>query len=160
MKTKIISIVLSFVVVLVAGFTNVNSANAQSVTYPAGCSSALGYSVTNGLPCSGNSVAIEAPMPGCMTAIGRSITTGQPCSGSSVVLSYLAGCSSMYGYSTFTSRPCNGTATVYLLFPGTTPGLPRTGSGENALGNMLLLIASGLTAILGFTYLSRQSKIS
>ncbi len=160
MKTKIISMVLSFAVVLIAGFANTNSVNAQSVTFPYGCSSALGYSTTTSLPCSGTSVAIESPMPGCMTAIGRSMTTGKPCSGSSVVLSYLAGCSSMYGYSTFTSRPCNGTSTVYLLLPGTTPGLPRTGAGDNALGNMLLLIASGLTAILGIAYTSRQSKTS
>lgn len=160
MKIKIISMVLSFAVVLVAGFTNVDNANAQSVTFPYGCSSALGYSLTTGLPCSGTSRAIEAPMDGCMTAIGRSTSTGLPCSGSSVVLNYLAGCSSMYGYSTFTSRPCNGTSTVYLLLPGTIPGLPRTGAGDNALNNILILLASGLTIIIGVAYMSRQSKTS
>jgi len=156
MKTKIISMVLFLAVVLVFGFANMKNANAQTVSYPDGCSSALGYSVTTGHTCNGKSTPIDAPMPGCKTALGYSVTTGEPCSGSSVALQYLAGCNSLYGYSTFTGRPCNGTA-IAVPIPGTTPGLPRTGVEGNALVSILLMTISGLVAIFGSAYLSKQS---
>lgn len=149
--------VLFFAVALIFGFANMETANAQSVTYPEGCASALGYSVITGHECNGTSNATDAPMPGCTTALGYSITTGDPCSGSSEVLAYLAGCSSVYGYSTRSGQPCNGTAVA--SFPlGTIPGLPRTGTSGNALVSVLLLLASGLVATFGGAYLSRQSK--
>jgi hypothetical protein len=157
MKTKIISMSLFLAVVFVFGFANIENANAQSVTYPEGCSSALGYSVTTGRTCNGKSTPINAPMPGCTTALGYSVTTGEPCSGSSEALQYLAGCTSLYGYSTFTGRPCNGTS-VAVPIPGTTPGLPRTGNSGNSFANVLLLLTSGLVAVLGGVYLSKQSK--
>lgn len=151
--------VLSLAVIFVVGLANTKSVDAQTVSYPEGCSSALGYSVTTGHTCNGKSTQINAPMQGCKTALGYSVTTGEPCSGSSVALTYLAGCSSLYGYSTFTGRPCNGTS-VAVPIPGTIPGLPRTGVEGNALVSMLLLVASGLTAIFGSVYLSKQSKIA
>jgi hypothetical protein len=158
MKTKIISMVLFFAVALIFGFANIETANAQSVTYPEGCASALGYSVLTGRTCNGEREALNPPMPGCTTALGYSFTTGEPCSGSSVALSYLAGCSSLYGYSTRSGQPCNGT--LRATFSGGTPGLPRTGVEGNALVSILLLAASGLTAIFGSVYLSKQSKLA
>ncbi|MFA5747072.1 MAG: hypothetical protein WC926_03275 [Candidatus Paceibacterota bacterium] len=45
-------------------------------TYPAGCTSSVGYSPTTGLPCS------SATLPaGCTSSVGYSPTTGLPCSG-------------------------------------------------------------------------------
>lgn len=159
MKTKIISMVLFFAVALVFGFANIETANAQSVTYPEGCASALGYSVLTGDTCNGKSSPINNPMPGCTTALGYSVTTGDPCSGSSEVLQYLAGCSSLYGYSTRSGQPCNGTS-VATPIPGTVPGLPRTGTSGNALISVLLLVTSGLVAAFGSAYLARQTKLS
>jgi len=46
-------------------------------TYPAGCTSAVGYSTTTGLLCSG---AVTYPA-GCTSAVGYSPTTGLSCSG-------------------------------------------------------------------------------
>ena len=156
MKTKIISMVLFLAIVFVVGFTSTKSADAQTVSYPEGCASALGYSVTTGHECNGTSNATDAPMPGCTTALGYSVTTGDPCSGSSVALQYLAGCSSLYGYSTRSGQPCNGTS-VAVPIPGTTPGLPRTGVEGNAIVSILLMTISGLVAIFGLAYLSKQS---
>lgn len=49
--------------------------------FPAGCSSASGYSTTTGMPCSGGS---SGSFPaGCSSSAGYSSTTGKPCSGSS-----------------------------------------------------------------------------
>jgi len=48
------------------------------VTYPAGCTSAVGFSPTTGDPCSGTPVTYPA---GCTSAVGFSPTTGDPCSG-------------------------------------------------------------------------------
>ena len=157
MKTKIISMVLFFAVALIFGFANMETANAQSVTYPEGCASALGYSVTTGHTCNGESSPINKPMPGCTTALGYSVTTSEPCSGSSVALNYLAGCSSLYGYSTRSGQPCNGTS-VAVPIPGTFPNLPRTGTSGNALVSVLVLVASGLIASFGGVYLARQAK--
>ena len=146
-----------------AGFAGLGSANAQVYSFPAGCTSALGYSITNGVACSGNGVAINQPMPGCTTPLGYSITNGTPCSGSSVVLPYLAGCTSTSGYSTIDpGKLCNGTlaSTVPVTPPTTTPGLPRTGAGGNAFTNTLILLVSGLAALAGTTYLVRKNNVA
>ena len=47
-----------------------------ATTYPAGCTSAVGYSITTGLLCSG---AVTYP-EGCTSAVGFSSTTGLSCS--------------------------------------------------------------------------------
>jgi len=49
-----------------------------STTYPAGCTSAVGYSTTTGLPCSGEVVSYPE---GCTSAVGYSPTTGLSCAG-------------------------------------------------------------------------------
>ena len=46
-------------------------------TYPAGCTSAVGFSSTTGLPCS---TTVTYP-EGCTSAVGFSPTTGAPCAG-------------------------------------------------------------------------------
>ena len=54
-------------------------------TFPAGCTSATGFSSTTGLPCSG---AVVTTFPaGCTSATGFSSTTGLPCSTTPVVTS-------------------------------------------------------------------------
>jgi hypothetical protein len=128
---------------------------------PAGCSSALGYSVTNGAPCSGTSTVIPRFLGGCSSALGYSTVNGVPCSGSTTVLQWLKGCSSIYGYSTIDGMPCNGTLTVQnapMTTIPTTPGLPTTGSGGNALLYTLTLALSAIFAIAGSVYLIRNRK--
>lgn len=171
MTNKLLSLVLLPTLVF-AFFGAFSVANAQVATpvpfptYPSGCSSALGYSITTGLPCNGTSVATNAPMPGCTTALGYSVTTGIPCSGGSVAIPYLAGCTSIFGFSTITARPCNGTAvaegTVVVTPPPViiVPGLPTTGAGGNAFANIALLLSSGLVSILGIAYLVRRSRLA
>ena len=135
-------------------------------TFPAGCSSAIGYSVTTGLPCNGTSAAATL-QPGCPTVLGYSTVNGTPCSGISVALPYLAGCSSIYSFSTITGAPCNGTAFV-SMFPPTTPpvviitdpGLPTTGAGGNALSNILALLSSGVVMVIGSAFLARKYRAS
>src|SRR5579862_4146056 len=95
---RTVSLAVLFVFILSLGF--VSSANAQSASYPNGCTSALGYSVTTGQTCNGNSNATIGPLPGCSTALGYSTANGAPCSGGPFAISYLAGCSSTSGYST------------------------------------------------------------
>ncbi|MBI3888699.1 hypothetical protein HY311_02815 [Candidatus Nomurabacteria bacterium] len=165
MKNKIAFLVVLLLVVFGTGLANLNVANAQVSNFPAGCVSALGYSITTGIPCSGTGTATNGPLPGCTTPLGYSITNGVPCSGSSVVLQYLAGCTSTSGYSTIdTSRLCNGTvaSSIPVTIPGgtTTPGLPRTGAGGNALGNILVLLVSGLGALAGTIYLVRKPNVA
>ncbi len=159
MKIDIFSLVLSIAVIFGAiGFTGVQSANAQTASFPAGCASGLGYSVTTGNPCDGTSTAIMGFLPGCPSALGYSTANGAPCSGGSVAIAYLAGCSSIYGYSTINGWACNG-ATFGPAVGGTiySPGFPTTGFGGNALSNILLLAVSGLIASFGLMYLTRPS---
>jgi hypothetical protein len=157
---------LSFLVLGMFGAIGIGSASAQTATFAAGCSSALGYSVTTGLACNGTATATMPFLPGCTTALGYSITNGVPCSGGSVAIQWLAGCSSSVGYSTITGAPCNGTTVatppvvVVVPDPGTgttTPGLPTTGAGGNALLNSIVLVASGLFVILGGVYVAKRS---
>lgn len=65
-------------------------------------------------------------------------------------------------------RLVTGVATALLLTAGvagaqtstttstTTPGTPNTGAGGSAAANILLLGASGVTALLGGAYLARR----
>jgi hypothetical protein len=164
-KIKTYSLVLALVVIFgVSGFTGIKSASAQTASFPSGCASGLGYSVTTGNPCNGNSTAYRGFLAGCSTALGYSTVNGVPCSGGTVAISYLAGCSSIYGYSTINGWACNGSyfgplvggiavgGTVY------TPGFPTTGYGGNALNNILLLAVTGLIASLGLIYVTRPSR--
>jgi len=64
----------------------------NSANFPAGCSSAVGFSPSTGLPCSGG-----AGFPaGCTSAVGFSPTTGASCA-TGVSTSFPAGCSSTAG---------------------------------------------------------------
>src|ERR1035437_6496770 len=74
-----------------------------SVTHPAGCSSASGYSTTTGQSCS-NSLYPA----GCTSATGYSTTTGASCAGTAA--SFPAGCSSAAGYSSSTGTKCDSSS--------------------------------------------------
>jgi peptidoglycan hydrolase-like protein with peptidoglycan-binding domain len=52
--------------------------NGSSMTMPAGCSSAMGYSTTTGAPCSGTPATTVFPA-GCISSTGYSSTTGVSC---------------------------------------------------------------------------------
>ncbi|MCC7436447.1 hypothetical protein IT402_01060 [Candidatus Nomurabacteria bacterium] len=160
-KKLIFLTIFSFLVFGLFGLTNLKVAEAQTASFPAGCSSALGYSVTTGSPCNGTSVATPMFMPGCDSALGYSTVNGAPCSGGPVAISWLAGCTSILGYSDITGLPCNGTFVATTSTPGntpTTPGLPTTGFGGNALINAMILIFSASIASLGFVYIKRQNS--
>jgi hypothetical protein len=77
---------------------------AVSGNFPAGCSSASGFSSTTGMPCSGGSYPA-----GCASGSGFSTTTGMPCSGAG---SLPAGCATASGYSSTTGVPCTTTTGV------------------------------------------------
>jgi hypothetical protein len=110
---KLFSVVLGLFLV-VASFAAIQPAFADQA-FPAGCSSALGNSVTTGSPCNGTPTATQLSA-GCTSPIGYSTVNNMPCSGTSIALQYLGGCSSVYGYSVATGAPCNGT-TVATLYP-------------------------------------------
>lgn len=161
MNKKILFLTLfSFLAFTLVGFAGLSKAQAQTASFPAGCSSALGYSVTTSMPCNGTSVATAMFMPGCNSALGYSTTNGAPCSGGSVAISWLAGCTSTFGYSNISGLPCNGTfvASTNTTMPTNTPGLPRTGEGGNLATNLILLLSSGLLASLGFVYVLKNSN--
>ena len=84
-----------------------NSLLAQTTTlptgFPAGCTSAIGYSTLTGQACS----TLGLPV-GCTAAVGYSTTTGQSCT----VSGFPAGCTSVAGYSITTGQPCSGTITT------------------------------------------------
>jgi hypothetical protein len=161
---------LSFLALGAFGLVGVGSANAQTATFPSGCTSALGYSVTNGLPCNGTSSATASFLPGCSSALGYSITNGVPCSGGSVAIQYLAGCSSIQGYSIISGAACNGTNVAYTS-GSTTPtggivitipdpiviGLPVTGAAGDALLNSIVLAVTGMFVVLGGLYVAKRS---
>lgn len=164
MTKKFFTFVFLFAIVLSVAFVGAGTTSAQVASFPAGCSSALGYSITTGLACNGTATATIGPLPGCSTALGFSITNGAPCSGGPIAISFLAGCSSIYGYSVITGAPCNGT-TVAVTDPNlappvvvVAPGLPTTGGGGNALNYMALLLISGSAAALGLTKLARRAR--
>lgn len=162
MRTKAFLLVLALV--LLGSALGASSVGAQTASFPAGCTSGLGYSVTTGNPCTGTSTAITSFLPGCSSALGYSTTNGVPCSGGSVAINFLAGCSSIYGYTTVNGMPCNGTAVASLqgvpptYIPPSSPGLPTTGLGGEALLNLLFLGSSALVAALGIMFLSRKQN--
>lgn len=168
MKTRIFPFILSLAIIIAGvGLLGVQNAEAQTSSFPAGCSSALGYSVTTGDPCNGTSTATIGPLPGCTTALGYSVTNGVPCSGGSMAIFFLDGCFSIYGYSTKTGMPCNGTTvasfpTAVVIGGGSTtiPGLPTTGDGGSAFNDALFLLVSGFAGILGLRSIIRQSRAS
>lgn len=167
MRTKISFLVLALLALVSFG---AGTADAQTATFPAGCTSALGYSVTTGNPCNGTSTATIGPLPGCTTALGYSTVDGRPCSGGSVAINFLAGCNSIYGYSTISGLPCNGTGTVSMPSTGGggggtytppinyTPGFPTTGYGGDLLINILFLGSSALIAALGLHFFARRDN--
>jgi len=156
---KFVSYLVVFVFVLaVSGF--VASKTEAYVSFPVGCSSAIGNSISSGNPCNGTSVATQS-VSGCASPIGTSTTSGANCSGTSVPMQYLGGCSSIYGYSFSTNAPCNGTsvASVFTYSSDTTsPGLPTTGASALSFGNMLLILSSGLFVLGAIVYTSRRAK--
>ncbi|MDD5050897.1 MAG: peptidoglycan-binding protein [Candidatus Pacebacteria bacterium] len=77
-----------------------NEGGSVSGNFPAGCTSASGYSSVTGQPCA----PIGFPA-GCTSAAGFSSTTGMPCTGAS---GFPAGCTSASGFSTTTGQSCSG----------------------------------------------------
>lgn len=146
-------------IMLVVGFASFNKASAE--TYPEGCSSAIGYSITTGQTCNGENEAITGFLPGCTTALGYSTVNGAPCSGGEEALQFLAGCTDITGYSTQTGAPCNGTSVATLSTGGTpgTPGLPLTGPSSDLMTTIATLIGAGLFSIFGFRYLMKPNTI-
>lgn len=159
MKNKILFTFLSLALVFGAVSFTANTAHAQvAPSFAVGCTSNLGYSVTNGNPCNGTAFA-TMNISGCTTALGYSVTTGVPCDGSSVAIEFLAGCSSINGNSTISGALCNGESSPAVTVV-TTPGLPVTGAGTNALVNLALLLSLAFVAIASGTYLARKIKIT
>lgn len=83
---------------------NAGVTNPVGGTFPAGCSSNSGFSVTTGLSCASSFPA------GCTSSSGFSVTTGQPCAGTPNNLP--AGCSSTAGFSSTTGASCSGGTVV------------------------------------------------
>ncbi len=85
--------------------------------FPAGCSSATGFSSTTGASCA----TVVASFPaGCSSATGFSSTTGASCA---VATSFPAGCTSSVGFSTTTGASCNGAAAAGATYgSGSTDG--------------------------------------
>ncbi len=158
MIKRLVSFVfMSAFVLAFVGIVSVNSAQAQVVTLPSGCSSGLGYSATTGSPCNGRATATLRYMSGCDgTALGYSATNGLPCDGASVAIQVLSGCTSTLGYSPIDGQPCNGTDTATLVIvPPVTPGLPTTG-GSNVPSNIAVILASLFFAAIGTAYVSKR----
>ena len=156
-KKIVLSLFIFASIVTISVFSKPSQSEA-AVSFPYGCSSAIGYSVMTGSPCNGTSVA-TLPIPGCASPIGYSVMNGAICSGASEAISFLGGCTSVYGYSTATGAPCNGTAVASVYYDTTTPGLPTTGNTSMALVNILLLSSLGLFIVGSTIYATRQVKI-
>ena len=57
----------------------------STMTYPAGCTSSMGFSSTTGMSCSGTPPVVTMTYPaGCTSSMGFSSTTGMSCSGTVV----------------------------------------------------------------------------
>ncbi len=171
MKNKILFVFLSLTLVFGAvGFVGTQTAHAQvAPSFPAGCTSNLGYSTANGMPCNGTGVA-TMNIAGCTTALGYSIANGIPCDGNAVAIQYLNGCTSLNGFSIISGAACNGTnvvqtqtqtqGTTTTVTTTSTPGLPVTGAGINALISMALLFSLAIVAVGSGLYLARKIKIT
>jgi hypothetical protein len=169
---KIFSLLLTFAFVIAVNAFTAPQADA-AVIFPAGCTSAIGYSVTTGLPCNGTASA-SMMIAGCPTVLGYSVTTGVPCSGSTEAIFYLAGCTSIYGVSAISGQACNGTNIVTVLDPvipapsvtpvipvfPAVPGLPTTGSGGMASLYTLGFVSAAILATIGIGYGFRRSRVS
>ncbi|HUQ30070.1 MAG TPA: peptidoglycan-binding protein, partial [Candidatus Paceibacterota bacterium] len=73
-------------------------------TYPAGCTSNVGYSTTTGMSCAASTTTLPA---GCTSTVGYSTTTGMSCAGT-VSTTLPAGCTSTVGFSSTTGASCSG----------------------------------------------------
>jgi peptidoglycan hydrolase-like protein with peptidoglycan-binding domain len=83
------------------------SGSTAMMTYPAGCTSATGFSTTTGASCT-----VTYPA-GCTSNVGFSSTTGVACtSGSSSTMVLPAGCASASGFSSTTGVACTSGMTV------------------------------------------------
>ena len=122
-----------------------STTSTTSMTYPAGCASASGYSSTTGMSCAGTVATVTYPA-GCTSASGFSSTTGASCATGAVnnqtgpVTVSLASDNPASGYIV------GGQATAdlaHFVFTGTgtvnTVVLQRTGiSDQNTLSNVYL----------------------
>jgi len=97
----------------VFGPASMAKANAGAVvgTYPAGCTSAVGFSSTTGLPCTGG---VNLPA-GCTAGALFSSTTGLSCT---TVGTLPAGCITTAGFSSTTGASCAGTVVIGPLTGG------------------------------------------
>ncbi len=93
-----------------------------STTFSPGCTSAVGFSSTTGLPCT--SVVTTYPA-GCTSTAGFSPTTGMSCSSGMSALP--AGCTSTSGFSPTTGASCSG---------GSTPNVVEGGAGDITLDDL------------------------
>jgi hypothetical protein len=161
MNKKIFSIItLALMLILGAGALGITTVSAQAVpSFPAGCGSAIGYSVTTGMPCNGTTSSPLQYIPGCSNAvIGYSTINGIPCDGTTVAIPYINGCTSTLGYSTtIQGQACNGSQVATLTV--TYPTFPITGSGGSAASTITLLISLGILAVGGLVYI-RQKSVS
>ncbi|KKR24033.1 MAG: Cell wall lytic activity [Candidatus Daviesbacteria bacterium GW2011_GWB1_39_5] len=90
---------------VVGALTRAALMGAPSGSFPAGCTSASGYSVTTGLACT----TVASYPAGCTSASGFSTSTGLACSGAT---NLPAGCSSTAGYSQSTGLKCDGSGSA------------------------------------------------
>ena len=82
-----------------------SNGSGSSMTYPDGCSSSTGFSVTTGQPCNtGGSMGLP---DGCTSTAGFSTTTGQPCNAS---VPTIPGCEPGFTFSPETGQSCDGSA--------------------------------------------------
>ena len=119
-------------------------------TYPAGCTSAVGFSSTTGLPCSEVTTLPE----GCTSAVGFSSTTGLPCS---TTVTYPEGCTSAVGFSPTTGAPCAGTTTTTV---GPTEGYFTFKQLASPANLTSAKKGTTNTAVLAFTLKANNSDIS
>lgn len=154
---KIVS--FAFIFAFVITFSGYITPKVQAAqTFPTGCSSAIGYSITNGNPCNGTSNATER-LAGCPSVIGYSTSNGNACSGTSEAILSIEGCNSMFGYSLTNGNPCNGKLIAEFYYaPIITPYLPTTGVAPISLTNIAFLSMLGLLAIGGVVYATRKAK--
>lgn len=88
---------------------------AVSGNFPAGCTSASGFSATTGLSCVSLSANTFTP-PGCTSASGFSPVTGGACVAVNAN-TFPAGCTSAAGFSPTTGASCAGTTPVVVTGP-------------------------------------------
>jgi hypothetical protein len=152
-----------FIFAFIVSLSSYIAPKAQAASFPSGCSSAIGYSITNGTPCNGTSNATSL-IVGCTNVLGFSTITGVPCSGTSQSISSIEGCTSEFGYSITSGNTCNGTSFATfditpVVYP-VTPGLPTTGVASITPMGIALLSLLGLLSISGIVYATRRTKLA